>query len=126
MAGCARGRTTCEPGSRNTDAASGGSEGLGGGSAGKREGDGSKQYPLSMMLALCYAGVCCPCAGSWPARRANSTTADVPPRGEPVFGTIKASIGLRQFLLRGLKVRIEWGLACLAYNMRRLWTLAAT
>ena len=46
---------------------------------------------------------------------------------EPVFGTIKASMGLRQFLLRGLKkVRIEWDLACLAYNMRRLWTLAAT
>lgn len=46
---------------------------------------------------------------------------------EPVFGTIKASMGLRQFLLRGLnKVRIEWDLACLAYNLRRLWTLAAT
>lgn len=46
---------------------------------------------------------------------------------EPVFGVIKASMGLRQFLLRGLKkVRIEWDLACLAYNMKRLWTLAAT
>jgi hypothetical protein len=46
---------------------------------------------------------------------------------EPVFGVIKATMGLRQFLLRGLgKVRIEWDLVCLAYNMRRLWTLAAT
>ena len=43
---------------------------------------------------------------------------------EPVFGTIKSAMGLRQFLLRGLtKVRIEWDLAALAYNMRRLWTL---
>ena len=43
---------------------------------------------------------------------------------EPVFGTIKQAMGLRQFLLRGLeKVRIEWDLAALAYNMRRLWAL---
>jgi transposase len=43
---------------------------------------------------------------------------------EPVFGVIKASMGLRQFLLRGLeKVRTEWQLACLAYNMKRLWAL---
>jgi hypothetical protein len=46
---------------------------------------------------------------------------------EPVFGTIKAALGLRQFLLRGLeKVRIEWDLACLAYNTRRLWSLSRT
>ena len=45
---------------------------------------------------------------------------------EPVFGTIKATLGLRQFLLRGLeKVRIEWDLAALAYNMKRLWSLKA-
>lgn len=44
---------------------------------------------------------------------------------EPVFGMIKAAMGLRQFLLRGLeKVRIEWDLTCLAYNVRRLWSLA--
>jgi transposase len=44
---------------------------------------------------------------------------------EAVFGTIKAALGLRQFLLRGLeKVRIEWDLACLAYNARRLWSLS--
>lgn len=43
---------------------------------------------------------------------------------EPVFGIIKSAMGLRQFLLRGMaKVRIEWDLACLAYNMRRLWSL---
>jgi transposase len=43
---------------------------------------------------------------------------------EPVFGIIKSAMGLRQFLLRGIaKVRIEWDLACLAYNMRRIWSL---
>ena len=43
---------------------------------------------------------------------------------EPVFGIIKAAIGFRQFLLRGLgKVGLEWGLVSLAYNMRRLHTL---
>lgn len=43
---------------------------------------------------------------------------------EPVFGIIKAPLGFRQFLLRGLgKVRIEWDLVCLAYNMKRLYNL---
>jgi hypothetical protein len=46
---------------------------------------------------------------------------------EPVFGIIKSAMGLRQFLLRGIeKVRIEWDLACLAYNVRRLWSLSTT
>lgn len=45
---------------------------------------------------------------------------------EPVFGIIKHAMGLRQFLLRGLEeVSIEWKLACLAYNMRRLWSMQA-
>lgn len=40
---------------------------------------------------------------------------------EPVFGIIKATMGFRQFLLRGLgKVALEWELVCLAYNLRRL------
>ena len=44
---------------------------------------------------------------------------------EPTFGTIKAVLGLRQFLMRGLeRVRIEWDLACLAYNTSRIWRLA--
>jgi len=43
---------------------------------------------------------------------------------ETVFGIIKAPLGFRQFLLRGLgKVRIEWDLVCLAYNMKRLYSL---
>ncbi len=46
---------------------------------------------------------------------------------EPVFGIIKAPLGFRQFLLRGLaKVRLEWDLVCLAYNLKRLHTLAST
>jgi hypothetical protein len=46
---------------------------------------------------------------------------------EPVFGIIKASMGFRQFLLRGMsKVHLEWDLVCMAYNMRRLWRLAGS
>src|SRR6185369_11406953 len=45
---------------------------------------------------------------------------------EPVFGIIKSALGFRQFLLRGVnKVSLEWELVCLAYNFRRLHTLAA-
>lgn len=45
---------------------------------------------------------------------------------EPVFGIVKAVLGFRQFLLRGLeKVRGEWNLVCLAYNMKRLHVLRA-
>ena len=43
---------------------------------------------------------------------------------EPVFGTIKAAMGFRQFLLRGLaKVHLEWQLVCLAYNLRKFHAL---
>jgi transposase len=45
---------------------------------------------------------------------------------EPVFGILKAALGFRQFLLRGItKVSLEWELVCLAYNFRRLHTLGA-
>ena len=45
---------------------------------------------------------------------------------EPVFGIIKAVLGFRQFLLRGLrKVGGEWNLICLAYNLKRLHRLGA-
>ena len=40
---------------------------------------------------------------------------------EPVFGVIKAVMGFRQFLFRGLtSVRQEWQLVCLAWNLKRL------
>ncbi len=43
---------------------------------------------------------------------------------EPVFGIIKQAMGFRQFLLRGIeKVSMEWTLLCLAFNVRRLFTL---
>jgi transposase len=46
---------------------------------------------------------------------------------EPVFGIIKAALGFRQFLLRGLdKVRGEWNLVTMAYNLKRLFALAGT
>ena len=39
---------------------------------------------------------------------------------EPVFGIIKAALGFRHFLLRGLeKVSLEWTLVTLAYNLKR-------
>jgi hypothetical protein len=43
---------------------------------------------------------------------------------EPVFGIIKAGMGFRQFLLRGLeKVNAEWELVTLAYDFKRLFAL---
>lgn len=45
---------------------------------------------------------------------------------EPVFGIIKAIMGFRQFLLRGVEsVRGEWNLVCMAWNLKRLHALAA-
>jgi IS5 family transposase len=44
---------------------------------------------------------------------------------EPVFGIIKHVMRFRQFLLRGLtKVRAEWTLVCLAWNVKRLAVLS--
>ena len=44
---------------------------------------------------------------------------------EPVFGIIKAVMGFRQFLLRGLDlVSGEWDLVCIAYNIKRLHALS--
>lgn len=43
---------------------------------------------------------------------------------ETVFGIIKAPLGFRQSLLRGLeKVSIEWDFVCMAYNLKRLYNL---
>ena len=44
---------------------------------------------------------------------------------EPVIGIIKAVLGFRQFSLRGLDaVDGEWALVCLAFNLKRMHTLA--
>jgi len=44
---------------------------------------------------------------------------------EPVFGIIKAVMGFRSFMLRGIKaVQGEWDLVCMAYNIKRLHALA--
>jgi hypothetical protein len=46
---------------------------------------------------------------------------------EPVFGIIKAVMGFRQFLLRGLdRVAGEWDLVCIAYNIKRLYALSSS
>ncbi len=40
---------------------------------------------------------------------------------EYVFGTVKWCWGFRRFLLRGMeKVKVEWGLLCMAHNISRL------
>jgi transposase len=45
---------------------------------------------------------------------------------EPVFGIIKSVLGFRQFLLRGLdRVRGEWKLVTMAWNIKRMFVLAA-
>jgi hypothetical protein len=44
---------------------------------------------------------------------------------EPVFGIIKSVLGFRQFTLRGLdKVRGEWSLVSMAWNLKRMFALA--
>ncbi len=44
---------------------------------------------------------------------------------EPVFGIIKLVLGFRQFLMRGLdKVRGEWTIVTMAWNMKRMFALA--
>jgi transposase len=44
---------------------------------------------------------------------------------EPVFGIIKSVMGFRQFLLRGLdKVRGEWSLVTMAWNIKRMFVLS--
>jgi len=43
---------------------------------------------------------------------------------EPVFGWVKQVLGFRRFSLRGMeKVRGEWGLVCLAVNLKRMNSL---
>jgi transposase len=45
---------------------------------------------------------------------------------EPVIGIIKEILGFRQFSLRGLAAAAgEWGLVCLAFNLKRLHVLLA-
>lgn len=44
---------------------------------------------------------------------------------EPVFGIIKSILGLRQFSMRGERLAAsEWGMACTAWNIKRLYALA--
>ena len=44
---------------------------------------------------------------------------------ETVFGIVKAVMGFRRFMLRGIdKVDGEWDLVGSAYNIRRLWQLS--
>ena len=41
---------------------------------------------------------------------------------ECIFGHLKRNLGFREFLLRGIKgAKIEFNLACIASNLRRMW-----
>ena len=43
---------------------------------------------------------------------------------EPVFGIIKEVLGFRRFSFRGEEnIDNEWGLVCLAYNLKRMFNL---
>ena len=43
---------------------------------------------------------------------------------EPVFGIIKSVMGFRQFSMRGLqKVKAEWNLVTLSWNIKRMFAL---
>jgi Transposase DDE domain len=54
-----------------------------------------------------------------------STSATIAAFAAPVFGIIKAALGFRQFSLRGLdKVRGEWSLVTMAWNMKRMFALS--
>jgi len=45
---------------------------------------------------------------------------------EPVFGIIKEVMGFRRFHLRGLeKVKLEWDLVTLSYNLKRLYNMVS-
>ncbi len=72
-----------------------------------------KEYPATVRMAERLASV----EGQAHYRRRKAIV-------EPVFGWIKHAMGFRQFSLRGLdKVAGEWGLVCLALNVRRMWAL---
>jgi len=88
--------------------------------------------PLSDRLAPAEA--CQPVADD-PVQRMNQTLQDEEGKSlyakrkttvEPVFGVIKHVMGFRQFSMRGLeKVKGEWNLVCMAWNIRRLFSLKA-
>ena len=42
---------------------------------------------------------------------------------ESVFGNINGNSGMRRFILKGFnKVKLKWGLLCIAHNMRKMVT----
>jgi len=44
-----------------------------------------------------------------------------PAEVEPVFGNIKFSKNFKRFLLKGIeKTEIEWGLICIAHNLKKI------
>lgn len=69
--------------------------------------------PLEQMKAAASANLLSEHGKALRSRRATEV--------ESVFGRLKHNWGFRRFRLRGLeKVRIEWGLLCIAHNMTKL------
>lgn len=45
---------------------------------------------------------------------------------EPVYGNLKANLGFKEFMLRGIEMaKTEFNLACIAHNLQKIWRLRA-
>jgi transposase len=70
-------------------------------------------FPFERMRARARDNLCSEQGKALRARRAVEV--------ESVFGRLKHNWGFRRFMLRGLdKVRVEWGLLCMAHNLTKL------
>jgi transposase len=85
---------------------------------GRYDGPGSPAYHPKVMMKLLIQGTIDGTRSSRKIYRVRAKTV------ERLFGHIKQNIGLRDFLTRGLQgVRAEFSLACIAHNLKRIWTI---
>jgi len=85
---------------------------------GRYDGPGSPAYHPKVMMKLLIQGTIDGIRSSRKIYRVRAKTV------ERLFGHIKQNIGLREFLTRGLQgVRAEFSLACIAHNLKRIWTI---
>ena len=100
-----------------------------GGMIGAYRGCGSAAHHPRMLLGVLIYGYA---TGMFSSRKLERATYDsvafryiAAKTPEPVFGIIKSALGFRQFSLRGLdKVRAEWSLVTMAWNLKRMFVLA--
>ena len=84
----------------------------------KYDGPGSPAYHPKVMMKLLIQGTIDGIRSSRKIYRVRAKTV------ERLFGHVKQNIGLREFLTRGLQgVRAEFSLACIAHNLKRIWTI---